>query len=153
MVIYVEACHAGSVFDGLLPDNINVYVTTAANPFENSYSCYYDEYLKTPLGDAYSVHWLEQSDKVGLKPGHFTYPPVPCNGVPTSNVTVEVLRRRLSEAHDPAVERFLRKELERVLMMRHFLEDKVAEIAKALTRQYGGKCDSTAGYQAAPGGL
>jgi legumain len=31
MVIYIEACESGSMFDGILKDNINVYATTAAN--------------------------------------------------------------------------------------------------------------------------
>lgn len=31
MVVYIEACESGSVFDGLLPSNIKVYGTTAGN--------------------------------------------------------------------------------------------------------------------------
>jgi len=31
MVIYIEACESGSMFEGILKDNINVYATTAAN--------------------------------------------------------------------------------------------------------------------------
>jgi legumain len=63
MVLYVEACESGSMFDNLLPENINVYATTAANPDESSYACYYDETRNTYLGDLYSVNWLEDSDK------------------------------------------------------------------------------------------
>ncbi len=40
-----------------------VYATTAANPDESSYACYYDETRDTYLGDLYSVNWLEDSDK------------------------------------------------------------------------------------------
>jgi len=52
------------MFDGVLPSNINVYATTAADPSESSYACYYDEKRMTYLGDRYSVSWLEDSDKV-----------------------------------------------------------------------------------------
>ncbi|CAF0822541.1 unnamed protein product [Brachionus calyciflorus] len=63
MVFYIEACESGSMFEDLLPVNINVYATTAANSEESSYACYYDSKLKTYLGDLYSVNWLEDSDK------------------------------------------------------------------------------------------
>ena len=33
MVMYIEACESGSMFDGLLPNNTEVYVTTAADPY------------------------------------------------------------------------------------------------------------------------
>lgn len=41
-----------------------VYATTAANPTESSYACYYDEKRSTYLGDWYSVNWMEDSDVV-----------------------------------------------------------------------------------------
>jgi len=67
MVLYIEACESGSMFDGLLPDNINVWATTAANPNESSYACYFDPKRETYLGDVYSVKWMEDSDKEDLK--------------------------------------------------------------------------------------
>ncbi|CAN7938800.1 unnamed protein product [Ixodes hexagonus] len=66
MVLYVEACESGSMFDGLLPDDINAYATTAANPDESSYACYYDDLRNTYLGDLYSVNWMEDSDREDL---------------------------------------------------------------------------------------
>ncbi|GMG99094.1 hypothetical protein Nepgr_000934 [Nepenthes gracilis] len=70
MVIYVEACEAGSIFDGLLPDNLNIYVTTASNPTESSYATYCPDsdpavakIYQTCLGDLYSVSWMEDCDK------------------------------------------------------------------------------------------
>ncbi|ESO10018.1 hypothetical protein HELRODRAFT_185311 [Helobdella robusta] len=62
MVIYIEACESGSMFENLLPSNISVYATTAANAFESSYACYYDDERQTYLGDLYSVNWMEDSD-------------------------------------------------------------------------------------------
>lgn len=41
-----------------------MYATTAANPQESSYACYFDKKLETYLGDLYSVKWMENSDKV-----------------------------------------------------------------------------------------
>ena len=41
LVFYLEACESGSMFsDGKLPDNINIYATTAANPDESSWAEY-----------------------------------------------------------------------------------------------------------------
>ncbi|XP_060117840.1 legumain [Heteronotia binoei] len=66
MVFYIEACESGSMMVDL-PDNINVYATTAANPSESSYACYYDDKRQTYLGDWYSVNWMEDSDVEDLK--------------------------------------------------------------------------------------
>jgi len=67
MVFYVEACESGSMFKGLLSDNINVYATTASNATTSSYACYYDKKRKTFLGDVYSIKWLEDSDKENIE--------------------------------------------------------------------------------------
>ncbi|BFY98330.1 hypothetical protein BsWGS_01370 [Bradybaena similaris] len=66
LTFYVEACESGSVFDKLLPKDINIYVTTAANPDESSYACYYDDKRQTYLGDVYSVKWMENTDASDL---------------------------------------------------------------------------------------
>lgn len=63
MVFYIEACESGSMFEGLLPENINVFATTAANADESSYACYYDDKIGAYLGDLYSVNWMEDSDR------------------------------------------------------------------------------------------
>ncbi|KAH1150264.1 hypothetical protein GYH30_044343 [Glycine max] len=70
MVIYMEACESGSMFEGILPNNIDVYATTAANTDEDSYGFYCPDLYPTPppeyttcLGDEYSISWLEDSDK------------------------------------------------------------------------------------------
>ena len=65
-VIYLEACESGSIFEGLLPSNINIYATTASNASEDSFAEYCpgnfpaspDE-VGSCLGDVYSVSWLE----------------------------------------------------------------------------------------------
>merc|ERR1711971_667191 len=67
MTIYIEACESGSMFKGLLPNNIDIYATTASNRTTSSYACYYDDKLKTYLGDVYSVKWMEDSDKENLE--------------------------------------------------------------------------------------
>uniref|UniRef100_A0A251VAA9 Putative peptidase C13, legumain n=2 Tax=Helianthus annuus TaxID=4232 RepID=A0A251VAA9_HELAN len=75
MVIYVEACESGSIFQGLLPKNLNIYVTTAANPYENSWATYCPDIgeptvppeFYTCLGDLYSVSWMEDSDLEDLR--------------------------------------------------------------------------------------
>ncbi|KAI3756514.1 hypothetical protein L1987_56335 [Smallanthus sonchifolius] len=74
MVIYVESCESGSIFEGLLPKNMNIYVTTASNAKENSWATYCPD-METPppqgfdtcLGDLYSVSWMEDSDSEDLR--------------------------------------------------------------------------------------
>ena len=34
MLVYFEACNGGSMFDGLLPTDTNIFATTAASPKE-----------------------------------------------------------------------------------------------------------------------
>jgi len=62
MVIYIESCESGSMVEGFLPNNINIYATTASWANESSYACYYDATRQTYLGDCYSVAWMEDSD-------------------------------------------------------------------------------------------
>lgn len=40
LVFYMEACESGSMFEGLLPTDANIYATTAANSHESSYGTY-----------------------------------------------------------------------------------------------------------------
>jgi hypothetical protein len=54
------------MLENLLPNNINIYATTASNAEESSYACYYDDKRKTYLGDVYSVVWMEDSDVADL---------------------------------------------------------------------------------------
>ncbi|KAK6267828.1 hypothetical protein QUC31_011988 [Theobroma cacao] len=69
MVLYVEACESGSMFEGILPNNLNIYAITAANAVENSWGTYCPEgYPSSPsefdtcLGDLFSISWMEDSD-------------------------------------------------------------------------------------------
>jgi len=62
MVMYIEACESGSMFDETLPADINVMALTAANGSTSSYACYYDKTRRTYLGDLFSVKWMEDSD-------------------------------------------------------------------------------------------
>ncbi|KAI6240668.1 Legumain [Aphelenchoides fujianensis] len=62
LVFYVEACESGSMFEGILPNDTNVYVVTAANGDESSWAAYMCEDLETLLGDVFSIRWMEQAD-------------------------------------------------------------------------------------------
>lgn len=74
MIIYVEACESGSIFEGLMPEDLNIYVTTASNAVESSWGTYCPgmdpppppEFM-TCLGDLYSVAWMEDSENHNLK--------------------------------------------------------------------------------------
>ena len=62
LVIYIEACEAGSMFAGLLPKDIGIFAVTASDASESSYATYWDEKRAAYLGDEFSVNWLEDSD-------------------------------------------------------------------------------------------
>ena len=69
MVIYIEACESGSMFENTLKDNINVYAVTAANGKESSWGCYCPPQdkvqgvsMRTCLGDLFSVNWMENAE-------------------------------------------------------------------------------------------
>lgn len=70
MTIYIEACESGSMFEGILEDDLNIYATTAANPHESSwgYYCSPDDtvqgkHIGSCLGDLYSIAWMEDSEE------------------------------------------------------------------------------------------
>lgn len=70
MVLYIEACESGSMFDGILAKDINVYAVTAANPDESSWGTYcppddmvHGVEINSCLGDLFSVNWMEDADK------------------------------------------------------------------------------------------
>ncbi|KAK4587569.1 hypothetical protein RGQ29_018828 [Quercus rubra] len=74
MVFYLESCESGSIFEGLLPDNLDIYATTASNATEDSFATYCPDEPGAPeveyntcLGDLYSISWLEDSDKHDLR--------------------------------------------------------------------------------------
>jgi legumain len=50
MLLYIEACESGSMFNGLLKPDMGVLAVTAAAPNEPSYACYYNNTLGTFLG-------------------------------------------------------------------------------------------------------
>ena len=74
LVFYMEACESGSMFENLLPNDLNIFVTTASNAEESSWGTYCPpqdsvngKSIGACLGDLYSVNWMEDSDtKAGL---------------------------------------------------------------------------------------
>lgn len=68
LVFYIEACEAGSMFDGLLDPSWNIYATTASNPAESSWGTFCPPEdtvdgveINSCLGDLYSVNWMQVS--------------------------------------------------------------------------------------------
>ncbi|CAB3360414.1 Hypothetical predicted protein [Cloeon dipterum] len=66
MVLYVEACESGSMFDGILPDDTNIFVVTAADPAESSYACYFDNFRQAYLADVFSAMWMQDAEQEDL---------------------------------------------------------------------------------------
>jgi len=74
MVFYLEACESGSMFEKILPANISVYATTASNASQPSWGTFCPPHdvvngvqLNTCLGDLYSVNWMENAQKAGMR--------------------------------------------------------------------------------------
>ncbi|KAI3691666.1 hypothetical protein L6452_31467 [Arctium lappa] len=74
MVIYVEASESGSIFQGMLPMDWNIYVTTSTNMYQTSYATYCPGTNPPPpagfdvcIGDLYSISWLEDSESEDLR--------------------------------------------------------------------------------------
>lgn len=74
MVLYIEACESGSMFDGILATNHKVYAITAANPYESSWGTYCapndmvnGTEINSCLGDLFSVNWMEDTERQDIK--------------------------------------------------------------------------------------
>ncbi|XP_060794700.1 legumain-like [Neoarius graeffei] len=65
MVIYLIACHAGSMLEKL-PNNGNVYAVASCQPEETSSTCFYDQKRDTSLSDTFTYHWLHHTETVKL---------------------------------------------------------------------------------------
>lgn len=69
MVVYMEACESGSMFENILKKDIGIYAVSAANSKESSWGayCYPDDlvegtHIGSCLGDLFSVNWMEDLD-------------------------------------------------------------------------------------------
>ncbi|XP_053337122.1 legumain-like [Clarias gariepinus] len=60
MVIYIEACHSGSMLEELADSN--VYAVSACRPDESSYAFLYDKIRYCYLADVFSYYWLWSID-------------------------------------------------------------------------------------------
>jgi legumain len=164
LVFYVEACESGSMFKDVLPNNINIYATTASDYDESSYACYYDATRQTYLGDVYSVKWMEDSDAKdietetldtqfqtvktetttshvmeygdltmgGLDVGQFqgeqepqskiTLPKIPAHGVPSYEVPLDVLYKKMNAAKSQHEKSQIRAKIDDLLEKRGQVE-------------------------------
>ena len=70
LVFYMTACHGGSMFHNLLPDDIKIIAMTSASPNESSYMAHcppYDDvaegtHMNVCLGDEVSEVWATESE-------------------------------------------------------------------------------------------
>ncbi|KAF6215966.1 hypothetical protein GE061_000303 [Apolygus lucorum] len=63
IIMYIEACFAGSLFDGILPENTRVFAMTAAARDESSWPLFWDYSYGTHLADMFSFYWLDRMDR------------------------------------------------------------------------------------------
>jgi len=62
LVFYLEACESGSMFEGLLPEDLGVYAMTASAPDEPSFAYYWDRDRLVFISDEFSVNWIVDSE-------------------------------------------------------------------------------------------
>ncbi|KER19434.1 hypothetical protein T265_11794 [Opisthorchis viverrini] len=68
LVLYVEACYAGSLFRTILPRNVGIYVTTASKENEKSWSIFCDDKdIDVCLASEYAYAWIEDSENHDFK--------------------------------------------------------------------------------------
>ncbi|KAM9463051.1 legumain-like [Clarias gariepinus] len=65
MVIYMQACHSGSMFEELRDMN-NVYAVASCRPDECSYAYCRDKQRNVFLTDYFTFHWLQHTKTVNL---------------------------------------------------------------------------------------
>jgi len=61
LVIYMESCESGSMFNGYLPNNMSILAVTASAPFSPSYAGCENETISNYLCDVFSINWLLDS--------------------------------------------------------------------------------------------
>lgn len=73
MVVYIEACESGSMFENILEKNLGIYAVSAANSHESSWGTYCSPndqvngvHIGSCLGDLFSVNWMEDADKAKM---------------------------------------------------------------------------------------
>lgn len=73
MVVYIEACESGSMFENILEKDLNIYAVSAANSHESSWGSYCSpndkvngKSIGSCLGDLFSVNWMEDADKAKM---------------------------------------------------------------------------------------
>ncbi|XP_054154814.1 uncharacterized protein LOC128953354 [Oppia nitens] len=62
LVFYLESCDSGSMFDKVLPQDINVYAITSSKPGQLSWRMFCDSEISTCLNDHFTYHWMWHSD-------------------------------------------------------------------------------------------
>ncbi|KAF6215910.1 hypothetical protein GE061_000245 [Apolygus lucorum] len=90
IIMYIEACFAGSLFDGILPNNMRVFAMTASARNENSYPLFWDYSYRAHLADVFSFFWLDRMDSTrnGTFDQFFNQFQVLRLQVPTSHVEI-----------------------------------------------------------------
>ncbi|THD20135.1 Legumain [Fasciola hepatica] len=64
MVLYIEACYSGSMFERILPENVQIFAATAANPMESSWATFCADFdIDTCLADEFSYQWMTDTEK------------------------------------------------------------------------------------------
>ncbi|XP_060749370.1 legumain-like isoform X2 [Tachysurus vachellii] len=69
MVIYIEACHSGSMLDQL--KDSNVYAVSSCRPDESGYAHFYDQRLNAWISGVFGANWLQHTEIVKLSTTSF----------------------------------------------------------------------------------
>ncbi|XP_005095350.1 legumain [Aplysia californica] len=66
MVVYLEACESGSMFEGILPKDIDIYAISSANAHESGWMCCYDTFRQVYVGSYFGNGWAYNTDTANL---------------------------------------------------------------------------------------
>ncbi|XP_048140908.1 vacuolar-processing enzyme isoform X2 [Rhodamnia argentea] len=110
MVIYVEACESGSVFEGIMPKDLDIYVMTASNAQESSFGTYCPGMEPSPPPD--ETHNLkeetvkQQYKTVKLRTSNFNTYNAGSHVMEYGNQSIQDERLYLYQGFDPATVNF-----------------------------------------------
>ncbi|CAG2100674.1 unnamed protein product [Medioppia subpectinata] len=64
---YIDTCESGSMFDKILPNNINAYAVSSSRPDEDSNFLHYDDELDTYISSYFADYWLTNDENNDLE--------------------------------------------------------------------------------------
>ncbi|CAG2161671.1 unnamed protein product [Oppiella nova] len=124
LVFYLEACESGSMFDKLLPNNINIYAISSSKPTQNSGKMFDDKKYKTMIG------YNKKSNKIQTDPDIDMLKD--WDVVDNREAPVYVLRNLIENSDDLVEKQKYTEELETILKGREYVDNVFNEYVNSI---------------------